>query len=231
MSEFEISIIHPSRGRANRCMETALHWLNNASNTIPIEYIISIDDDDPSRDLYQELNLELLSQASKDSKYEVWLIKNSNRSAIDAINNGAKFTTNNLLVVVSDDFECFPNWDVFLKTNLEDKKDFIVKTSDGIQDWLITLPIMDIAYYNRFGYIYYPEYKHLFCDTEMTSVADLLGRKIDLRSNEFVFRHLHPCAGLSEADEINKKNDATWEQGETLYNTRAEINFGLKIGN
>jgi hypothetical protein len=86
---------------------------------------------------------------------------------------------------------------------------------------------MDRKYFNRFGYIYYPEYHHMFCDTEMTAVADLTGRKIDLRSNEFVFRHIHYTTGLSHRDIINEKNDATWAQGEELYNRRKAANFYL----
>lgn len=226
----KITIIHPSRQRPVRCIQTALDWLTRATQRVPIQYVISIDEDEPLIDEYKALIQErLVPYINQTSVFQLVIMKYPNKSAIEAINNAAKHSDYDLLIVVSDDFECFPNWDLFLERNLQGKEDYIVKTSDGIQDWLITLPIMDRKYYERFGYIYYPEYKHLFCDTEMTAVADLLGRKIDLRSEQYVFRHLHPCAGLSEADEINRKNDATWQQGETLYNERKKINFGLNV--
>jgi hypothetical protein len=85
---------------------------------------------------------------------------------------------------------------------------------------------MDRIYYNRFGYIYYPEYKHLFSDTEMTDVGHLLGRVIDLQDEEYVFLHKHPCAGWS-MDDTYRKNDETWKQGEDLYYKRKENNFYL----
>ena len=221
-----ISIIHPSRNRAEMAFNTIYKWLSNASGTIPIEYIISIDNNEP--DVYRyEANFYILK--IKHSDKWVQIVKNNNDSAIQAINYGATLTTQNLIIVVSDDFDCFPNWDIFLIDALKDKKDFIVKTSDGIQDYIITLPIMDREYYNRFNYIYNPEYQHMFCDTEMTDVGHLLGKVIDLKSDTNVFKHNHYTVGGMQKDVINEKNDATWVQGENLYYSRKANQFYLKL--
>lgn len=201
-------------------------WLSSASNTIPLEYIISVDNSEPDYYWY-ETNFCSLKLKYPD-KY-IQLIKNGNENAIQAINNGAILTTHNLIVVVSDDFDCFPNWDIFLINALKDKKDFIVKTSDGIQDYIITLPIMDREYYNRFNYIYNPEYQHMFCDTEMTDVGHLLGKVIDLKSDINVFKHNHYSTGGMQKDAINEKNDATWIQGENLYYSRKANQFYLNL--
>jgi hypothetical protein len=212
-----ISIIHPSRNRPEMAFSVAEKWMENSSKEIKLEYFLSIDSDDPQLNKYKELF----------SRIKYIILENNNKTAIEAINIAAKETENNLIIVVSDDFDCFPNWDKWLIEKLEGKKDFIVKTSDGIQDYLITLPIMDREYYNRFGYIYYPEYKHMFCDTEMTDVGHILGRVIDLKDSEHQFIHKHYTAGLMQKDEINEKNDATWNQGEELYNARKKENFYL----
>lgn len=221
-----ISIIHPSRNRAQMAFNTIDKWLSSASNTIPLEYIISVDNSEPDYYWY-ETNFCSLKLKYPD-KY-IQLIKNGNENAIQAINNGAILTTHNLIVVVSDDFDCFPNWDIFLINALKDKKDFIVKTSDGIQDYIITLPIMDREYYNRFNYIYNPEYQHMFCDTEMTDVGHLLGKVIDLKSDINVFKHNHYSTGGMQKDAINEKNDATWIQGENLYYSRKANQFYLNL--
>lgn len=144
-----ISLIHPSRSRAEIASRQSRSWLLAAGE--PIDYILSIDTDDPQLAQYDGY-----FQSRR-------FICNGNRSAIDAINNAAKQATGDIIVVMSDDFDCPPQWATALLRLTEGKTDWIAKTPDGIQNWIITLPIMDRAYYNRFGYVYYPEYKHMFC--------------------------------------------------------------------
>lgn len=211
---YKISILHPSRNRPLQAEKTIKEWLGNAKHPEEIEYILSVDKDDKDLRRYRSVGFN----------QKTFVAEHKNRSAIDAINKAAKVSTANIIIVVSDDFGCFPGWDEALLKEVEGKEDFILKTQDGIQEWIITLPLMDRAYYNRFGYIYYPEYKHLFCDTEMTSVGDILGRTI--KSNLY-FEHRHHTVGKSRRDVVNVKNDKTWKQGETLYNARKKINFGL----
>jgi len=201
----KISLLHPSRQRVSLALQTALKWLNHATNsTTEIEYILSIDESDPKCDEYR-------------------MIFNRN-SAIEAINNAAKVCTGDLLIVVSDDFDCPANWDRLLYAYLHDKQDFIVKVDDGIQKFIITIPIMDRTYYNRFGYMYFPGYSHMFCDSELSSVAYMLDRCIKL---DLMFKHNHYIVGGAQRDEIYEKNDKTWKQGENLFHQRKLINFGL----
>jgi hypothetical protein len=84
---------------------------------------------------------------------------------------------------------------------------------------------MDRTYYNRFGYIYYPEYRHMFCDTEMSHVGALLGRTI---TSNIVFPHRHYTTGAMKRDAVNVRNDSTWTQGEQLYIERVKTNFGIE---
>ena len=213
----KISLIHPSRKRVSLALQTALKWLNKATNTsTEIEYILSIDETDPELENYKKI----FSMNFPNIK----VLVNDNKTAIEAINNGAKVSTGDLLIVVSDDFDCPPNWDRLLWAYLHDKKDFVVKVDDKIQPFIITIPIMDREYYNRFGYIYYPGYQHMFCDSEMSSVAYMLDKGIKL---DLVFPHNHYIVGGMQKDEINEKNDKTWKQGETLFHERKLINFDL----
>lgn len=205
-----ISILHPSRGRPQKAYETARKWLDNAG--CDVEYILSLDSDD---------NVE---------GYEILFwpttkrIINKNRSAVDAINNAAKVSNGEIILVLSDDFDCPPLWGKKILDVVQGKKDWILKTPDGIQDWIITMPIMDRIYYNRFGYIYFSEYLHMFCDTELTCVADLTGRKIEANIQ---FVHNHYSTGKVEKDAISDRADKTWAQGEKLFLQRYKENFGL----
>lgn len=219
-----ISIIHPSRGRVVMANQTAAKWIISAAKTNPIEYILSIDSTDPEKDDYLQ-GFDILRELLQHPNIKIITVISPNKTAIEAINSAALETSNNMIIVVSDDFDCFQGWDEWLIDKLENRSDYLVKTTDGIQPLLITLPIMDRMYYNRFGYIYYPEYHHMFCDTEMTDVGNILGRVIDLKDEGHKFTHKHYIAGLMEKDAINVKNDATWAQGEKLYNERKALNF------
>lgn len=193
-----ISILHPSRGRPDESFSTILSWNIFANIRDNLEVIISLDSDDPELSKYQE------RFKSKDT------IVNKNRSAVDAINNAAKIATGDIFIVVSDDTGCTHSWDTTILKQTEGKTDWILKTQDGIQPWIITMPIMDRAYYNRTGNIYSPDFEHMFCDTWMTVMADISGRKITSPLN---FPHLNG----SIKDEVRKRSDATWRQGESMF--------------
>jgi hypothetical protein len=212
-----LSITHHSRGRAQIAHKTAMKWILDLSLKYKWEYIMSVDETDPI--------LEEYISNSKDAPYI--LIVNDNKTSIEAMNVAASKTQHNLIVTISDDVDCFPNWDEWLMVNLEGKEDFVVKTWDGIQSYLITMPILDRKYYNRFNYIAYPGYKHLFSDNEFTEVAHILGKVIDLQDWEHMFKHNHPIMGVTERDSIYDKNNSSWNQGENLFNERKQMNYGL----
>lgn len=213
---YSISILHPSRGRSAIAKETAKAWLVNAKNPQEIEYIFSVDKSDPQLPKYQTLAKSL----------GVYCLKSNNKSAIQAINNAAKVSTANLIIVVSDDFNEPPkHWDDKLLEAIGDKNDICVKTQDGIQKTMLTLPIMDREYYNRFGYVYFGGYSHLFCDTEMTVVAKMLGKYVE---TDLIIPHNHHTTGKFKKDAISKKNDDTWNQGKKLFYERLKTNFGIE---
>jgi hypothetical protein len=216
-----ICIIHPSRGRPEKSWATIKKWMPLQSCQI----IVSLDYDDPTIDKYLEIYSNEFSL-----KPSAWhrIIINNNRSAIDAINKAAELSLafGDWMIVVSDDSEpCSDVWPDKVYQSISGKRDWILKVQDGIQPWIITQPIMDMDYYNRFGYIYHPDYLHMFCDTELTCVADMTGRKI---TSDLLFPHKHYSVTHEPPDAVNKKADATWAQGEKLFIERYKRNFDLK---
>ncbi|MFA6087476.1 glycosyltransferase [Mucilaginibacter sp.] len=218
-----ISVIYPSRGRPEIFKSTLKKWVDAARKPENIEWIVSIDQNDPCLSEY-------VSFYQNNDLHQFFFLEISrNRSAIDAINNGALRATNELFVVISDDFLPFENWDYALLGELQYKEDFIVKTVDGLQPTLMTLPIMDRKYYERciysgYNYIYFPEYDHMFCDQEMTAVGHMLGKVITL---DLTFEHAHYTTGKFKKDAVSVRNDSTWAQGENLFNERLKTNFGI----
>lgn len=211
---YKISILHPSRNRPKQADQTIKEWLGKATNRNQIEYILSVDKNDKDLNTYKSIGV----------KNGIYVSINRNKSAIEAINKSAKVSTANIIMVVSDDFSCEQGWDENLLSDLEGKEDFFCKTKDGLQDFIITLPILDRKCYERFGYVYENGYEHLFCDTEMAAVAHMTNRTV---YSDLVFPHNHYSTKKTKKDQVNVKNDRTWKQGKKLFYERKAINFGL----
>lgn len=216
----KISLIHPSHGRPQQAFETAKKWIGKSDACF--QYILMCDYDDPLLTDYETWFYE-------QSMPTVWA--DNNHSAIEAINNAAKIATGDLLVVISDDFDCPEHWDTLLLQVCKNyrssrySKDFLLKTQDGIQKTLVTLPIMDRKYYERFGYVYHPEYKHMGCDVELTAVALMTGKLI---YSDLLFPHNHYSTGKTPKDAINDKNDLTYQHGDEVLARHKVNNFGIE---
>jgi glycosyltransferase involved in cell wall biosynthesis len=210
------SLLHPSRSRPQKSFNATQDWLNSAVGK-DFELVVSIDENDPHKDDYFRLY--------KSSQYNTRIIVNHNQNAVQAINNAAKAAQGEVFIVVSDDTGVLRGWDKVLSQTIGNHVDFVLKVYDGIQDWIVTMPIMDKVYYNRFGYIYHPEYQHMFCDTHLTHVADALGKLI-IR-NDIQIPHDHYSVKKSEKDEVTRKADNTFTEGKKTYLRMVKKNLML----
>ena len=211
-----ISLLHPSRGRPHQSYATIKKWIDR-SGIDDFEVIISIDNDDSTQDKYFELYTNSIACT---------IMQRDNKNAIGAINRAARIAQGNIMIVVSDDTDCFHGWAKKILAATENKTDFVVKTWDGIQKKMITMPVLDRAYYNRDGYIYNPAYDHLFADKEFSEVA--YKRKCVIRKPGLKFPHNHYSINGKAPDEVHLKNELTYTQGKKLFLERQKINFGLK---
>lgn len=219
----KISLIHPSRGRPDLAQQAAYNWLSKTSGLNQTEYILSVDNDDLS-EYSVEPPLNEFYELHREKRI---LLKNDNRSIVDAVNNAAKIAAGDLLIVMSDDFLCPQNWDKkLIEIAKEEEPGFVIKTEDGSGGWICTLPIVDRAWYDRFGYIYYPHYRHMFCDTELTSAAVYMDSLVD--ATDLRFTHQHYSFTGEKPDEIAERAGSTWNRGQQLYIERYFLNFGLK---
>lgn len=211
----KISLLHPSRGRSLRAFKAFQNWILTASGNYSIEHIISLDADDIELDNYRTF--------FKQSTFVV----NNNTCLVDAANAGAKECTGNAIVLMSDDFDAFDKWDEKIAEHyINTPSGWLLKTSDGYEGWIVTLPIMDREYYQLQGYMYHPDTRHLFADTIMTHKAELEGRMI--YDNSLVFRHRHPMYDKTVAtDAIYNRSNKTWAQGEEVYLRLCREKFGL----
>ena len=206
-----ISVVHPSKGRPQRARKS--YDVLKSRATAPFEYIISLHDDDPKLDQYLEL--------FKGVKMNV----GSARSLCDNAQKGLKDAHGYILMIFSDDFEAMPpGWDQSINRVTKGKEFFNLKVYDGIHKWICTIPIVDRKLYEFLGHIYNPEYRHMFADTELSAIGDLL--QVTLYHNEIKFQH-NQFTLKNNPDEINHFNNSFWERDQKVYLERYQRNFDI----
>lgn len=212
---------YTSRSRRSNFLRGYDSILNKIANREDYHILISVDKDDQSM-----FPLPVL-----DGNY-TFVVGNS-KNKIDAINRDLnEFDYDwDILINMSDDM-------IFTKKGFDDiiraefYNDFnqYLHFNDGNQKCNVcTMHIVGRNYYDRFKYIYHPDYISLWCDVENDIVAKQLGCYKYMGDNVQLFRHLHPAWGLARQDELSIKTEdrALWVADEITFNKRKRINFGL----
>jgi hypothetical protein len=88
------------------------------------------------------------------------------------------------------------------------------------------MSILGKTFFDRFGYIYHPNYTSLFCDDEQTSVAKILG-KYKFIDNQ-IFIHKHPMNDNTVLfDNQYKHTESYFHIDQEVYRNRKANNFFL----
>jgi hypothetical protein len=128
-----------------------------------------------------------------------------------------------IVVLVSDDMiPRIQGWDSVIRSHMQayfPDTNGLLWVNDGFQgDKLNTLCIFGRRLYESFGHIYQPEYKSLFCDTELTDRCrgDLAPK---CRYIPYcIIRHEHPGTGFPQTmDSLYAKNQTYWIQDMHTY--------------
>lgn len=98
------------------------------------------------------------------------------------------------------------------------------------RDILNVLYIATKKYYDRFGYIYHPSYKSLFCDNETLEIAKLL-KRYHYIGVPGLYVHKNPAYhhhGIIR-DELFNEQQGHWQEDENNFNERKARNFDLNL--
>jgi hypothetical protein len=212
----KISLLHPSRGRPLRAIQTANFWMKRAVFPENIEHLLSVDKSDTSLNNYRHLS-------------SGHLLVNNNSSVVEATNQAAKLCTGDILIYLSDDFECPKNWDQLIIDKVKGLKgEWLLKVNDCLQGFdvpVLTIPIMSRALYERLGYFWHTEYKSMFCDEHLYGVCNK--NKWIIKAPDLKFPHNHPANGKAKTDQTYKDSNANWGQGKELFKKHKAQNFPL----
>jgi len=231
---FKIALLHISKRRPIQAFKIFQEWENNAKDPENIGYVLSLNKDDSTVDAY----IANFVPAKKRFKF-IMNISNS-CNGVQALNSAADaaFPISpdiELLVSLSDDQGCPKYWDEELLKCLDGidnfKQPIFIGVSDGIRPYGQLFPyyIANRAYYEKFGYVLYPEYDGVFADNDMTEVAKKVGL---CNASHLMFEHRHWSVGKSERDEISNQNDIKynpkgWDRNYKIYQERSKRNFDL----
>lgn len=207
-----ISLIHPSRGRPQKAAATFKHWMAQAAHPERIEHILSLDFSDTHNEQYQ-INAE--------GKHEPWAnsrtIIDYNTCVVEATNQAAKLATGDILLYLSDDFDCPLHWDELICARLDPTLPQLLRVNDGYQpmeNFVLTIPIMTRPLYTQLGYFFFPEFKSMWVDVHLFFTC----KEYMIVAPDLVFPHLHYVTGACEKDETYTRSDANWNQGIEIFN-------------
>lgn len=224
----------PTRGRPQRVLSTLTKYIQLANHPEQIGVAVSCDDDDTTmtRNLVQE---ELHRVLAKTAWHRIFM--SPNKSKIEACNanmNEIDWEWD-IVVLVSDDMiPQIQGYDDVIRTHMIahfPSTDGILWFNDGYQnEKLNTLCIFGREFYKSQGYIYHPDYKSLFCDTELTDQC-----KGSLQSKcayvpYCIIRHEHPGTGHPQVmDGLYEKNQKYWNVDMHTYIRRKQYTYDWSV--
>ena len=222
----KILIKFPTRGRPEKFFDVLNKYIKMANDPSKIAFLISADEDDLTMN-----NADIkaaLDHYSKNIKL-VYFFGNS-KTKMQAINaDMEKVSGWDILLLASDDMiPIVKGYDDVIRIDMNEyfrDMDGVLWYSDGGQNNINTLCILGKKYYNRFNYIYHPDYISLWCDNEFTDVSIQL-KKV-YRSDKVIIEHAHPVYQKTQYDALYVRNESYFNIDRETYLKRKEKNFNI----
>lgn len=221
------SLCYTSR-RAASILPAITSWIERSKWPENVEVILSTDSD------YLEGKQAAEQAANEFPLLFTWVENTGPSTCVSGWNTAATKATGDVLIAITDDFLPPEEWDAELQNVAKGEPwwqgDHVVWIADGYNPDILTLSILTRRRYQRFGYIFYPGYASLFCDTEFGAVAHSEGIVIDAR--HLLFEHMHPDCGKRTRDAVDlvHASKQRWDEGEMLFKFRKESGFPVDAG-
>jgi len=217
----KLLIKFPTRNRKEQFFSTFRKYQEFITESTTM-FSVTIDIDDVSMN-----NDSVINELTSYTNTEVTI--GSSTSKVDAINRDIDTTLDwDIILLASDDMipqiKGFDKIINSLMSTTYPDTDGILFFNDGFKGKeLNTLCILGKKYYQRFGYIYNPEYKSTWCDNEFMMVGDLLNKQTYFPM--VIIKHEHPDWGYGKHDVIHQKNHKDLQYDMNLFNERKLKNF------
>lgn len=220
----KLLIKFPTKGRREKFFDVLNKYYSLAKDIENLIFQITLDVDDTTMN-----NLETFEDLQK-YKNLIFNVDNSSNK-IHGINRDIDKVKDDwqILLLASDDMiPKAKGYDEIIRNKMKElysNTDGVLWFNDGNRKDLNTLPILGKKYYQRFGYIYNPEYKSLWADNEFMTVANILKKQtfIDL----VIIHHEHPDWGYGGRDMIHNLNVINENYDKNIFLKRKSKNFDL----
>ena len=220
----KILLKFPVRARAEKFIEVLRRYYMTCQNPDNITLLVSIDDDDEAftPEVIEKVKAFFTNTIVKKGK-AAGKINACNRD-MDAVADW------DIVVLASDDMIPQMNgWDEQISMRMPFHLDAVLWFNDGyLGEKLNTMCILGWTYYNRFKYIYCPEYQSLWCDNEFMDVANILGKQTYYHL--CLFKHEHFSTNKKvKPDELMQHNQSFYFTDGQTYKKRKAANFFLNV--
>jgi hypothetical protein len=203
-------------------------WMENAINKDQIVTYVAVN---------TEREKEILCQYNKSLNIKVCGNLLGVCKPIYELSKDLVFNDNQIIIVVCDDVNCIPSWDVYFDSLFKMYKNSLLLINDGLQDPnnvnnpAVTMPVMDSEGLKSLNnIIFHPEYMHYFCDNELYYNAREIGILIDLRKESEVFQHEHYDIVLRPIDDVDGEiiSKCGFHDRE-VYDRRMKLSIGERL--
>ena len=222
----KILIKFPTRERPEKFFQVLNLYYQKAKDINNIEFLISCDEDDSTMN-----NPDVIRRLNNSKKHiNLNYYFGNSKTKVQAINADVENCQNwDILLLASDDMiPVCDGYDQIIRDDMfthHRNGDGVLWYNDGNRDDINTLCIFGKTYYERFNYIYNPEYTSLWCDNEFTEVSLFLGKCAKI--NKTIIEHAHPAYQKANFDRLYAKNESFSKKDEDVYNKRKIKNFDL----
>jgi len=218
----KLLIKFPTRGRPEKFFDVLEKYMS-LSRYHDVSFVVTCDLND------ETMNNEKVKERLK-AFGNVEVCFGNSRSKIEAVNADMGGRDFDICLLASDDM--IPEKEGFdleivnqMKINYPDL-DGVIWFSDGYQkENLNTLVVLGKRYYDRFGYIYHPDYVSFYSDNEFMQVAFALGKQTYV--DNVIIRHQHPDNTKESIDMTYAVNNQHVIRDHHVFNQRAQHMFGL----
>ena len=213
----------PTRSRPHQFFKNLDSFYQKLSHKIPYIFLISCDIDDETMN-----NPTVIKRLEGYPNLEFSFKKNSTK--VEACNEGIDRYNFDILLAVHDDMQAMVKGfdEIIVNTMQENFPDYdgVLNFNDGfVGSQCNTLPVVGKRFYDRFGYLYNPEYKALVCNVELTNISKML--KKERVVDQVIIKHNHPSWGAGKHDDLYTRSEQCHADDlEVFMRRRAEF-FGL----
>ena len=225
IKQIRILVKYPSRSRPDQFLKV-LNLLNDkSSDRDNTYYLISTDTDDHT--MTSEIRDKARRVIGKPENLQISIGVSNNK--VHACNRDVQgWVKWDIVVLISDDMiPQLEGWDEMIRQAMlkyYPDTDGCLWFNDGYQDRICTLCIIGRKYYDRFGYIYHPDYSSLFCDNEFTEVAKGLNKMTYFTT--VLFKHEHFVNNpQTKRDALYDRNEAYFNIDKAIYEQRKAKGF------